>query len=132
MLGHKIFRGLMTTEQKGIEKEVIVTAITSKENSVTLDLRFADLRFREPTQQQLENIIEPLPKSPMEQAGRDVAKGYMEILQKQLQQGVSSLQTMMAPTLPPDTIRIFLSKQEYFNIGKPTVYDTLILTLKKQ
>ena len=115
-----------------MKKKVVVIAVTSKEDSVALDLRFADLKFGEPTQQQLENVIEPLPKSSMEQAGRDVAKGYMDVLQRQLQQGMGSLQSMMAPTLPPDTIRIFLSKQEYFEIGRPTVYDKLTLILKMQ
>lgn len=119
----------MAVKKKEIEKEVIVTNVGSKGDSVILDLRFTKPRFEEPTEQRLENIIEPLPKSAMEKVGRDVAKGYMDQVQKQIRLSAQSLAQILPPTLPPDTIQITLSKQEYEEIGRPTVFDKLTLKL---
>ena len=119
----------MTIKKKEFESELVVANIFTKDDKVTLDLRFTKPRFEEPTEQRLENIIEPLPKSAMEKVGRDVAKGYMDQVQKQIRMSAQSLAQILPPTLPPDTIQITLSKQEYEEIGRPTVFDKLTLKL---
>ena len=123
------FRVFMTAEKKEIEKEVIVTNVSSKGDSVILDLRFTKPKFEEPTEQQLEKVMEPLAKTPMEQVMRDAAKAYGQEIQKQTQANAQMLQTLLPPTPPSDIIRIFLSKQEYVELGRPTVFDKLTLTL---
>ena len=119
----------MAVKKKEIEREVIVTNVGAKGDSVILDLRFTKPRPEEPSEQRLENIIEPLPKSAMEKVGRDVAKGYMAEVQKQIHASAQSLAQILPPTLPPDTIQMTLSKQEYEEIGRPTVFDRLTLKL---
>lgn len=119
----------MTAKKKEIENEVIVANVGKKGDSVVLDLRFTEPRFEEPTEQRLERVIEPLPKSQMEKAGREVAKGYMDVVQKQLQKQVQPMTRIFPRHLPPDTIRITLSKQEYIKLGRPTVDDKLTLKL---
>jgi len=66
----------------------------------------------------------------MERAGRDVAKGYMSVFQKQMQDTAQTLQTFLPPTSPPNIIRITLTKDEYEKLGKPTVFDRLTLALR--
>ena len=120
----------MTSEKKEIENEVIVTNVGLKGDSVILELRFPKLKVEESTEKRLERAVEPMPKTPMEQAGRDVAKGYLSEVQKQVQQSMTAMQSLLPPTPQPDTIRITLSKQEYEELGKPTVFDKLVLTLR--
>jgi len=60
----------------------------------------------------------------MEKMARESAKAYAAEIQKQLKTGMQSLEKIF-PTLPTDTIRIILSRQEYEKIGKPTVFDKL-------
>lgn len=119
----------MPVEKKEIEIEVIVTNVRSRGESVILDLRFAKPRSREPTERQLEDVIQPLPKSPMEKAGRDVAKGYVDVLQRQMQKQLQSIPQFLPPTPPPDTIRVTLSRKEYLKLGRPTVEDKITLVL---
>lgn len=119
----------MTIKKKKIEIELIVTNVGLRGDTVILDLSFTKPRPKEPTQQQLEKIIEPIPKSQMEKMGREVAKGYMEVVQKQMQKGIQDLARVLPSPLPPDTIRIPLSKQEYIELGRPAVLDKLTLRL---
>jgi hypothetical protein len=56
-------------KKKEFESELIVINVRSKMESVILDLRFTKPRFKEPSKQQLENIIQPIPKSEMEKWG---------------------------------------------------------------
>ena len=119
----------MPVEKKEIEIEVIVTNVRSRGESVILDLRFAKPRFEEPTERRLEDVIEPLPKSPMEKAGRDVAKGYAHVIQRQMQKQMQSIPQFLRPTPPPDTICVTLSKEEYLKLGRPTVEDKITLVL---
>lgn len=113
----------MTSKKKEIEKELIVTNVRSKDDNVILDLRF--IQFKGPTKHQLQKIIDPMPKSEMEIMGKDIAKGYMEIMQKQIQ----PISQLLPTAPPPDTIQITLSEQEYVEIGRPTVLDKLTLKL---
>lgn len=114
----------MTSKKKEIEKELIVTNVRSKDDSVILGLRF--IQFKGPTKHQLQNIIDPMPKSEMEKMGKDIAKGYMEIMQKQMQ----PISQLLPHAPPPDTIQITLSEKEYIEIGRPTVLDKLTLKLR--
>lgn len=118
----------MTMEKKEIESEVIITNVNSRGDKIILDLRTKP-QVEEPTEPRMDKIIEPLPKSDMERMGREVAKGYMEVVQKQMQESTQALQTFLPPTSPPNTIRITLTKDEYEKLGKPTVFDKLTLTL---
>jgi len=115
--------------KKEIENELTVTSVSSKDDIVILDLKFTEPRSKEPTEQQLQKAIEPLPTSQMEKAGRDVAKGYFDVVQRQMQTTTQSLAQILPPTLPPNTIRITLSKQEYVELGRPAVFDKLTLKL---
>ncbi len=126
---YDIYRVFMIAEKK-VENVVIVTNLRSKGDSVLVDLRFTEPTAEEPTRERLERIIEPLPNSPMEKAGREVAKGYIDVMQKQLQQQMRQLQPFLPATPPPDIIRITLTKEEYVELGRPTVFDKLILTLR--
>lgn len=119
----------MTEQKKEIEKEVIVTNIGSKGDNIILHLRFTKSLLEKPSERQLVKAMEPLPKSPMEKMGREYAKGYMNIVQEQLRANTQSLTQILPPAFPSDTIRIILSKQEYEEIGRPTVFDKLTLKL---
>jgi hypothetical protein len=115
---------------KEVENEVIVTNVGLKGETIILELRFTKPKLEESTEKRFEKAIEPIPKSHMEQMGREVAKGYMNEVQKTMQQSMSAMQSLMPPSLPFDTIRFTLSKQEYEQLGRPTVFDKLLLTLK--
>jgi hypothetical protein len=119
----------MTEQKKEIEKEVIVTNIGSKGDNIILHLRFTKPLLEKPSERQLVEAMEPLPKSQMEKMGREYAKGYMGIVQEQLRASTQSLTQILPPAFPSDTIRIILSKQEYEEIGRPTVFDKLTLKL---
>ena len=119
----------MTVRKKEIEKKVIVTNVGSKGDNVILHLRFTKLLLEEPTERKLEGVIEPLPKTQMEKMGREYAKGVMDVMQKQVQKQIPPLTRIFPSRLPSDTIQITLSKQEYEEIGKPTVFDKLTLKL---
>lgn len=120
----------MTTKRKELETELIVTDVRSQDDTVTLDLRFTKPRFEKPSKQQLENVIQPMASSQMERMGSDMARGYMSVVQKQIQQQMRQLEQIIPPTPPPDVIRITLSKQEYVELGRPTVDDKLALKLQ--
>lgn len=120
----------MTVKKKEFESELIVTNILTKDDRVTLDLRFAETRFEETKEKRLVKAIEPLPKSPAEKVGRDYMKGVMEVAQRQMQQQMQPLTHLFPSPPPPDTVRITLSKQEYVEIGKPAVFDKLVLRLR--
>ena len=120
----------MTTKKKEFETELVVTNVSSKDDSVILSLRFTKSRIEKPTERRLGQLIEPLPKSEMERMGREVAKGYMNAMQKQMQQTTQMFQPLFPARTPPDTLRITLSKQEYSEIGRPTIDDKLILRLR--
>ena len=121
----------MAMKEKEFECELIVINVSSKDDTVTLDLRFVRPPFSEPKERRLEDIAEPLPKTPMEKMGRDMGKGYMDAVAKQLQASTQQLSQILPSTRPPpDTIRITISKQEYTELGRPTIDDKLTLTLK--
>lgn len=120
----------MTAGKKEFETELIVTNVRSKNDSVILSLRLTKPRIEKSTEQRLGQVIEPLPKSQMEKMGSDIAKGYMNVLQKQMQQSTQMLQPLFPPRTPPHTLQITISKQEYSEIGRPTIDDKLILKLK--
>lgn len=120
----------MTEQKKEIKKEVIVTNVGSKGNNITLHLRFTKPLLEKPSDEhRLVRAMEPLPKSQMEKMGREYAKGYMDIVQEQVRASTQSLTQILPPAFPSDTIRIILSKQEYEEIGRPTVFDKLTLKL---
>ena len=121
----------MAMKEKEFECELIVINVSSKDDTVTLDLRFAQPHFREPTERRLEDIAEPLPKTPMEKMGRDMGKGYMNAVTKQMQEAQQQMAQIFPSTRPPpDIIRITISKQEYVELGRPTIDDELTLTLR--
>ena len=122
----------MTAEKKEFKGELIVKNVRSEDDRVILDLRFAKPRFEETSKKQLEKIVQPVFKTKAEQFGRDYAKGVMDVMTKQVQQQTQQLSQFLPPIPPPDTIKITLSKQEYAEIGRPTVDDKLILKLKKK
>jgi len=119
----------MTIEKKRIETEVTIITVNSRGDIVSLDLRTTPPEVAESTEPRLDRIVEALPKSEMERMGRDMAKGYMSVVQKQMQESAQALQTFMPPTSSPNIIRMTLTKDEYEKLGKPTVFDKLILTL---
>ncbi len=121
----------MTIDNKEIEFEVIIITVNSKGEEVILDLRTTKPQIEESSEQRLARAIEPLPKSDMERMGREVAKGYMDVVQKQMQESTQVFQTFLPSTSPPNTIRLILSKGEYEQLGKPTVFDKLTLKLGK-
>lgn len=118
----------MTVKKKEFESELIVTNILTKDDTVTLDLRFTKPRFEKQTEPRLEEVIQP--KSTMEKFGRDYMKGAMDVAQRQVQQQMQTLTPLFPRPPPPDTVRITLSKQEYVEIGKPTAFDKLVLKLR--
>ena len=120
----------MTVRKKEIKKEVIVTNVGSKGENVILTLSFTRPRFEEPTEQILDRAIEPIPKSQAEKMGRDYAKGVMDVMQKQLQTHAQQIAPIFPSRPSPYTFQITLSKQEYEEIGKPTVFDKLTLKLR--
>lgn len=120
----------MTGRKKEFESELIVTNILTRDDRVTLDLRFTKPRFEEPIKKRLQNVIEPIPKSQMEKMGRDYMKGVMDVAQRQMQQQMQPLTHLFPRPPPPNTVRITLSKQEYVEIGKPAVFDKLTLKLR--
>ena len=120
----------MTVKKKEFESEVIVANLLTKDDRVTLDLRFAEPRSEEPREKRLAKVIEPIPKSPAEQVGRDYMRGVMGVAQRQMQQQMQPLTDLFPRPPPPDTVRITLSRQEYMEIGKPAVFDKLILKLR--
>ena len=118
----------MATEKK-VESEVVITNVSSKGDKIILDL--ATRQVEEPIEQRLDNIIEPLPKTEMEKMGMEAAKGYMNVIQKQFQESMQGLQTLLPPAVSPNIIRITLTKYQYEKLGKPTVFDKLTLTLSQ-
>jgi len=123
---------VMTASNGKYENELVVTSVASKDDSVTLSLRFPKPRLDEQPKLKMENIAEPLAKTQMEKAGMDVAKGYMAVVQKQIQQQAQQLGQIFPRPPPSDIIAITISKQEYENLGRPTVHDAIALTLKKK
>jgi hypothetical protein len=120
----------MANKKREIESEVTIVNVNSKGDTVILDLRTAQPDVEESTQPRLDHIVDSLPKSEMERVGRDMAKGYMSVFQKQMQESAQALQTFLPPASPPNIIRITLTKDEYERLGKPTVFDKLNLSLK--
>ena len=119
----------MTARKKAFESELIVTNVSSKDDKVILSLRFVKPRFKETPKRRLEEVIEPLPKSGMEKAGREIAKGYASVFQKQINQ-IQRSTPFLRPPLPHDTIQITLSKEEYVEMGRPTIDDKIVLKLR--
>lgn len=123
----------MAAKEKEFEGELIVVNVGSKGDRVTLDLRFPEPRFKDPQKRRLEEIVEPLPKSQTERMGRDMAKGYMDVVTQQMQKRQQQITQIFPSTRPPpNIIRITISKQEYTELGRPTIDDKLTLTLKME
>lgn len=121
----------MPAEKKEFEDEVIVVNVRSRGNSVILDLRFTKPRVEGTTKLRPEVVVEPLGESETERMARQVARGTMKAIasaQRQMQQQMRV--PFLPSTSPFDTIQIVLSKQEYMEIGRPTVDDKLTLKLK--
>jgi hypothetical protein len=118
----------MPVEKKEFEDELTVINVSLRGNTVILNLRFTKPRVEDTSKLRPENIVEPLSQSETERMARQVARGTMQAIQKQMQQQMRV--RFLPPTSPFDAIQIVLSKQEYLEIGRPTVDDKLTLKLR--
>ncbi len=121
----------MPVEKKEFEDELTVINVSLRGNTVILNLRFTKPRVEDTSKLRPENIVEPLSQSEAERMARQVARGTMQAIasaQRQMQQQMRV--PFLPSTSPFDTMQIVLSKQEYREIGRPTVDDKLTLKLK--
>jgi hypothetical protein len=117
----------MPVKKKEFEDELTVINVSLRGNTVILNLRFTKPRVEDTSKLRPENIVEPLSQSEAERMARQVTRGTMQALQKQMQQ---QMRVRFMPPTPFDAIQIVLSKQEYLDIGRPTVDDKLTLKLR--